>query len=84
MGKHERVKVASIHTHFNIFRNVNEPGAGDVTIAEQIKAMERFTRWHERQVQVGRELLDSLRRVAVAEALAAETETPAPAAEPSA
>jgi hypothetical protein len=53
-------RVASIHTHFNLFRNIHDPQEGDVTLQEQIKAMTRFVRWHERQVHVGKQLLARL------------------------
>lgn len=55
-----RVAVASIHNHFNLFRNIHDAHDGEVTIEEQIKAMERFVRWHERQVVVGKRLLARL------------------------
>lgn len=59
--------VASIHTHFNIFRDVHEAKTGDVTLDEQFKAMERFIRWHERQVRVGKQLLGRLEVVKAAQ-----------------
>lgn len=55
--------IAQISTHFNLFRAVHDAHTGDVTIAEQIKAIERFIRWHERQVGVGRALLRQLQRI---------------------
>lgn len=58
--KARRVPVASIHSHFNIFRDVNVAHEGDVTLAEQIKALQRFVRWHTRQVEVGKQLLADL------------------------
>jgi hypothetical protein len=69
--------VASVHTHFNIFRDVHDPKTGDVTIDEQIKAMERFVRWHERQVWVGQQLLTQLRGIKDAQSVnsAAEAES---------
>lgn len=57
--------VAQIHSHFNLFRNIHDVHIGPVTLDEQIKALERFVRWHERQVQVGSALLEQLRRIAV-------------------
>lgn len=54
------VPVAAIHTHFNLFRNVHEAHDGPVTIEEQLRAIVRFVRWHERQVVVGKELLTKL------------------------
>lgn len=56
-----KVPVASIHAHFNIFRD-NALTAGPVTRQEQIDALERHVRWHERQVAVGKELIARLRK----------------------
>lgn len=72
------ISVASIHTSFNINRNPNEAHTGDVTLNEQIKAMTRFVRWHERQVEVGRKLLSQL--VARIPKEVAAPETPSDAA----
>jgi len=58
--KAPRIPVASIHSHFNIFRNIHEQKTGDVTIEEQVTALARFVRWHERQVEVGKQLLAEL------------------------
>lgn len=55
-------QLAAIHTHFNIYRNLNEAQEGEVTLGEQITAATRFLRWHERQVRVGEELLRKLMR----------------------
>lgn len=52
--------VASIHTHFNLFRPINDKTEGPITLTEQIKAVERFVNWHERQVQVGKALMHRL------------------------
>lgn len=56
--KHE--VIASIHAHFNVFREAGEVQAGPVTPDEQVRALERFVRWHERQVVIGKELLARL------------------------
>lgn len=61
MPTHKREKVASIHNHFNIFRNIHEAHEGPVTTEEQIVAIERFIRWHERQLLVGKALLVRLK-----------------------
>lgn len=53
-------QVASIHTHFNIFRNPHDARSGEVTLEEQIKAATRFLKWHARQVEVGQKLLKRL------------------------
>lgn len=58
------VPVAAIHTHFNIFRNIHEGKTGPITLDEQIVAVERFVRWHERQVAVGQQLLARLKGAA--------------------
>lgn len=55
------VPVASIHNHVNLFRDPKDPNTGAVTVNEQIHAIERFIRWHERQVVIGRTLLAQLR-----------------------
>lgn len=61
-GKWQESKlVARFTSHFNIFRDINEPREGEVTIEEQVKAIERFVRWHERQVSVGRTLLSRIK-----------------------
>lgn len=52
--------IASIHSHFNIFRDVHEKGDGPITHEEQVKAVQRFIRWHERQVEVGKRLLANI------------------------
>lgn len=62
MKKGPQVAVASVHTHFNIFRNCHDPKEGEVTIAEQITAAGRFLRWHQRQVEVGENLLRKLEK----------------------
>lgn len=58
--KPKKVPVASIHTSFHIFRDIHEAHTGDVTLEEQIKAMTRHVRWHQRQVEVGQTLLKQL------------------------
>ena len=50
--------LASIHTAIIIQQT--EPVSGDVTLDEQVKAVQRFIRWHERQSRVGKELLAKL------------------------
>lgn len=52
--------VISVHTHFNIYRNVHDAHEGDVTLTEQLKAAQRFVRWHERQVIVGKALIHKI------------------------
>lgn len=69
--KQHKDLVASIHNHFNIFRNVHDAHEGPVTREEQLKAAERFLNWHRRQVKVGELLLAKL-TVALAEADHAE------------
>lgn len=59
------VPVASIHNHVNLYRDPKDPNTGPVTRNEQIHAIERFIRWHERQVAIGRELLAQLQRAEV-------------------
>lgn len=56
-----KTPVASIHTHFNLFRNIHEEKTGEITVEEQIIAIERFIRWHTRQVAVGQTLLAKLK-----------------------
>lgn len=60
MSAKKFIPVAAIHTHFNLLRPVNDANAGPVTLAEQIKAVERFINWHERQVLVGKQLMHRL------------------------
>lgn len=57
-----RQQIASIRNHFNIFRSEDSEHEGEVTVDEQLKAMERFIRWHTRQVEVGRKLHGQLMR----------------------
>lgn len=66
MGKH--IQVAHIASHFHINRNIHDPNTGPVTLAEQVLAVERFVRWHERQVEVGQKLLAQLKAAEAAEA----------------
>lgn len=58
--------VAIIHANFTI-RGVNdEPATGEITLTEQIRAVERFVRWHTRQAEVGQSMLkklDSIRKL---------------------
>lgn len=58
----DRKQVAAIHTHFNIYRDIHDAYEGEVTVDEQLKAMERFIRWHKRQVEVGQKLYAQLVR----------------------
>lgn len=52
--------LAQIHVHFSIHGDSTETLEGEILVAEQVKAVERFIRWHERQVATGRLLLDKL------------------------
>lgn len=74
--------VASIHTSFNINRNIHEAHTGPITLQEQIKAMERFVRWHTRALEVGKQLLGRLMAEQEAETkAAADIEDPVTAEE---
>ena len=63
-----KVRIASIHSSFNIYRNIHEAHDGPVTVAEQLKAIGRFIRWHQRQVTVGEALFKELERQSLADA----------------
>lgn len=56
----KQVPVVSAHSHFNIFRNPHDAHEGDITVEEQIKAVDRFIRWHKRQVEVGNKMMAQL------------------------
>lgn len=64
MPKHGRT-VASVYCKFNI-QSTDNVADGPITTGEQVAAIERFVRWHERQVALGRELLAKVQREAVA------------------
>lgn len=66
------VPVASIHAHFNIFRP-NEAPTGPITRDEQIAAVDRFLKWHRRQVELGQQLLKELAAAKAAEEPPVET-----------
>lgn len=55
-------KLVQIHAHYSIFRDVDSPIEGEITVEEQTKALRRFVRWHERQAHVGRQMLAEIEK----------------------
>lgn len=58
----DRPRVLTVNTAFHINRAPHEAHIGDVTHAEQLKAVTRFIRWHARQVEVGTLMLAQLQK----------------------
>lgn len=53
-------RAAQIHAHFTIYGTPQDVPDGDITSEEQKKAIERFIKWHRRQLQLGEALLKQL------------------------
>lgn len=54
MSKHKQ-PLASVRVVFNIHRSADK--AGPLQPEDTVEAVERFIRWHERQVAIGKDLL---------------------------
>lgn len=57
MASNTREKIFTVHNHFNMFRDLHEQAEGEVTDAEILRSIERFIRYHQRQVEIGQTLL---------------------------
>jgi hypothetical protein len=66
--------VAVVHAHFGINTKQAPALSGEFTRDEQVKAIERFVKWHERQAAIGRDLM---RRLLKESATAPVEEVPA-------
>lgn len=67
MKKPKQQTFAHIHANINVGCVPNDTESGVLTLNEKIKAMQRFVRWHERQVVVGNEILATLTKQATTE-----------------